>query len=102
MWDVRWSFEAESQYIDILSFWIEHNFSNTYSQKIMKAVEEAEETLSQNPYIAEEKEDCKNGIYFKYRKIVILRNFSLIYIVREAVEIVAFWDNRQDPQKLEI
>lgn len=100
MWDVRWSYSAELQYANILTFWITHNLSNAYSQKIVRAVEEAEDKLSENPYIAEEKESYKDGVVFKYRKLIILRNFSLVYVVRKSVEIVAFWDNRQDPEKL--
>ncbi|MDO4230275.1 MAG: type II toxin-antitoxin system RelE/ParE family toxin [Capnocytophaga sp.] len=100
MWNVRWSYSAELQYTNVLTFWIKHNLSNTYSQKIVTAVEEAEDILTENPYIFEEKEDYKNGVLFKYRKLIILNNFSLIYIIRESVEIVAFWDNRQDPDKL--
>ncbi|WP_172919645.1 type II toxin-antitoxin system RelE/ParE family toxin [Capnocytophaga canis] len=100
MRSIKWSYVAEQEYVDVLQFWISHNSSNTYSQKIMKAVEEAEDMLMKNPFIAEEKEDHKDGNVLRYRKLIILQNFSLIYIVRDMIEIVSFWDNRQNPKQL--
>ncbi|MGQ1929788.1 type II toxin-antitoxin system RelE/ParE family toxin [Ornithobacterium rhinotracheale] len=102
MWDLKWSNTAEKEYLSILEFWIKNNLSNTYSLKIMKAVEQAEDRLMENPFIAEEKEDHKNGSLFKYRKMIILKNFSLIYIVRDKVEIISFWDNRRNPEELNL
>lgn len=100
MWNLIWSNTAEQEYLDILEFWINNNLSNKYSLKIIEAVEQAENRLMSNPFIAQEKEDYKNGISFKYRRMIILKNFSLIYVVRDAVEIISFWDNRKDPQEL--
>ncbi|MFJ1491032.1 hypothetical protein [Capnocytophaga canis] len=37
----------------------------------MKAVEEAEDMLMKNPFIAEEKEDHKDGNVLRYRKLII-------------------------------
>ncbi|MEN2718690.1 type II toxin-antitoxin system RelE/ParE family toxin [Capnocytophaga sputigena] len=38
------------------------------------------------------------------RRVVILSNFSIFYRILEEqneIEIIAFWDNRNDPEKLQ-
>ena len=45
MWELEWTPQAEIQYYDILSYWVEHNGSNSYSMKIMEEVEKSEDLL---------------------------------------------------------
>lgn len=97
MWDIIWSEQAETDYYDTLSFWTAHNYSETYSIKILKEVERAEELLSINPYIGSIR--FQDGV--EIRKFAILRNFSIIYKISDLVEIIAFWDNRRNPNSLE-
>lgn len=42
MWDIIWTKEAEADYFGILSYWVVHNYSETYSIKILKEVEKTE------------------------------------------------------------
>ena len=51
MWELEWTPQAEIQYYDILSYWVEHNGSNSYSMKIMEEVEKSEDLLMYNPFI---------------------------------------------------
>lgn len=98
MWVIKWTPEAEEQFYNILEYWNEHNGSNTYSQKIYLEVQKAQDLLSYNPYIDQEYELNSE---IKIRKHIILKNFSIIYRITDIVEILSFWDNRQNPKKLE-
>lgn len=99
MWELEWAPQAEMQYYEILSYWIEHNGSNSYSIKIMKEVEKREDLLMQNPFIGQE--HYLSTPYTKIRRLLVLRNFSIIYRITDKVEILSFWDNRKDPEKLD-
>jgi plasmid stabilization system protein ParE len=95
MFRIIWSNQAETDYIDILKYWIEHNKSNKYSSKLMLEVEKKEKMISQNPYIGSPSEI--KGV--KY--VLIDKNFSLYYRINEdVVEVLAFWDNRRNPENI--
>lgn len=94
---IIWSNQAESDYIDILKYWIAHNKSNKYSSRLISEVEKKEKLIAQNPNIGSSSEI--NGI--KY--VLIDKNFSLYYrINKDAVEVLAFWDNRRNPENLNL
>ena len=95
---VIWSPRAQEEYISTLEYWIEHNDSSTYSNKIIDEVERIEQRILDFPiahtivYQTPEKE---------IRRVLILHNFSLFYqIFTDRIEIVFFFDNRNDPKKL--
>ena len=96
--EVSWSYEAEIQYYDTLLFWIEKTKSEKYSEKIEKEVAKISNALKTFPKIGAIYES--KGI----RRVVILSNFSIFYRILEEqneIEIIAFWDNRNDPEKLQ-
>ena len=96
--EVSWSYEAEIQYYDTLLFWIEKTKSEKYSEKREKEVVKISNTLKTFPKIGAIYES--KGI----RRVVILSNFSIFYRILEEqneIEIIAFWDNRNDPEKLQ-
>ena len=47
---IIWAPKAELEYLSTLDFWIEHNKSSTYSQKIITEVEAAEKRIIQFPF----------------------------------------------------
>jgi plasmid stabilization system protein ParE len=97
MFRIIWSHQAESDYINTLQYWIEHNKSNRYSSKLIAEVEKKEKLISKNPHIGTLSEI--EGI----RYVLIDKNFSIYYrVVENTVEILAFWDNRRNPDTLEI
>ena len=97
MFRIIWSHQAESDYIHTLQYWIEHNKSNTYSLRLITEVEKTEKLISNNPGIGSLSEI--EGV----RYVLVYKNFSLYYRVNEnSVEILAFWDNRRNPDTLEI
>ena len=96
--EVSWSYEAEIQYYDTLLFWIEKTKSEKYSEKIEKEGAKISNILKTFPKIG--------AIYEskEIRRVIILSNFSIFYRILEEqneIEIIAFWDNRNDPEKLQ-
>jgi len=97
MFQVDWTESASQQRIDILEFWIEHNQSETYSKKIFAETLVAEQLLKENPLIGTLTD------LDKIRRILILRNFSMFYTVEnQIIQILAFYDNRQNQDEFTI
>lgn len=91
---VRWTRTADIQYVGILEYWVKRNKSNTYSKKLVETVTEQTKQIAQDPLIYKKAD-------FKDTRVASLGNFSIFYKVNdEEILITAFWDNRQDPNKL--
>ncbi|MFY7844483.1 type II toxin-antitoxin system RelE/ParE family toxin [Chryseobacterium gambrini] len=97
MFQIKWTRQALLSFADTLKYWIAHNSSQTYSKKLRKEVEKKEKLIAENPNIGSPSEIDR----VKY--VLIDKNFSLYYrINKEVIEILAFWDNRRDPENLDI
>jgi plasmid stabilization system protein ParE len=97
MFQIKWTRQALLSFADTLKYWIAHNSSQTYSKKLRKEVEKKEKLIAENPNIGSPSEID----HVKY--VLIDKNFSLYYrINKEVIEILAFWDNRRDPENLDI
>ncbi|MNK21015.1 hypothetical protein D3C87_392660 [compost metagenome] len=97
MFQVEWTKKASKQRVDILEFWIKNNQSETYSKKVFAETLAAEQLLKKNPLIGTvtDLDDV--------RRILILRNFSMFYnIENKIIKILAFYDNRKNPDDLEL
>lgn len=91
---VKWTRAADIQYIGILEYWVKRNKSNNYSKKLIKIVEERTKQIAETPFIYKYAD-------FSDTRVASLDNFSIFYKVTEQeIIITAFWDNRQDPNKL--
>lgn len=94
MFQVDWAESASQQRIDILEFWIEHNQSEIYSKKIFAETLVMEQLLKENPLIG-----TVTDLY-NIRRILVLRNFSMFYTIEnQIIKILAFYDNRQNPDE---
>jgi len=93
--EVSWSYEAEIQYYDTLLFWIEKIKSEKYSEKIEKEVAKISNILKTFPKIGAIYES--KGI----RRVIIFSIFYRILEEQNEIEIIAFCDNRNDPEKLQ-
>jgi len=94
MFQVEWTKNASKQRVDILKFWIKHNKSETYSNKVFAETLVAEKLLKKNPLIGTDTD--LDGI----RRILVLRNFSMFYIIEnQNIKVLAFYDNRQNPDE---
>lgn len=91
-----WTSYAEKEYHEILLYWLEFTQSSQYAERLENEVLIYERLLIENPEMGQEIIKEK-----QIRRVVILSNFSMFYrIVENTIEIVSFFDNRQDPIKI--
>ncbi len=98
MYTIIWSRKAEIALFKVLEFVIQHQ-SNAYAIKITKEIKRTEKLLLNNLFIGTLSEIPH------VRRCVILNHFSLFYRIdkdKKSCYIVYFWDNRQDPDTLDI
>ncbi len=97
MHQIIWATRAEDDYYETLIYWTKRNKSNSFSNKLIIEVDNKLKVILQNP---------KSGLATNIQgthKINFLKYFSIYYQVSEKyIEIVSFWDNRRNPEKLEI
>ena len=97
MHQIIWAMRAENDYYETLIYWTKRNKSNSFSNKLIAEVDKKLKVILQNP---------TSGLATNIQgtnKINFLKYFSIYYQVSEKyIEIVSFWDNRRNPEKLEI
>ena len=96
---IVWVPRARMQFLDILLFWMEKTFSRSYSDKIEAEVEKISNLLKQTPRIGQRVYDEE------LRRVIVLHNFSIYYKIIESrgeIRFIAFWDNRNDPEELDL
>lgn len=92
--NVIWTRTADLQFVGILEYWINRNKSKTYSKKLIKLVAKRTAQIAETPFIYK-------AIDFNDVRVTSIENFSIYYkVTHEAIIVMAFWDNRQDPKKL--
>ncbi len=95
--EVIWSPKAQKSYIRIADFILENwskkevkKFSDITSATILK--------IANNPQLFIASKRKKN-----IRKGFITKHTSLLYRIKsDSIELLFFWDNRQDPKKLKL
>ena len=91
---VIWTETAARQRRYILEYWISRNQSNNYPIKLLRLSNEKANQIAADPLIYKTSE-------FPDTRVATMGHFSLFYkTTEEAIIIMAFWDNRQDPKKL--
>lgn len=96
MFEIEWSDDAWFSYQETVKFWVAHNHSTSYSEKIIEEVEYIEMQLISDISIGQKTE--YPGIF----RMRFLKNFSLFYKVKnKKIEILAFWDARRNPENLD-
>lgn len=92
MYTIHWSPQAQRKLLHTLTFWHAHTRSEGYGQKILHALDRELRRLQLFPYIGAE-------VIFEgliVRRLVILRRFSLYFLVRGGrIEVVSFRDNSE-------
>ena len=92
--NILWTSTAISQRNTIFEYWNDRNGSTTYSKKLNFMIKERLLHLSNNPLMG------KISVLENTRTIS-LGHFSIIYKLQDnLIFIMAFWDNRQDPEIL--
>ncbi len=96
MFQIKWTKKALLDLAETLKYWNIHNSSETYSKKLRLEVKKKQLELSENPKIG------IKTVFDEIYKIKILKYYSLFFrIEKGTIEILAFWDNRRNPDNLE-
>ncbi len=98
MLSIKWSNRAVKEKSDILRYWVKHNGSETYSEKIETETDKAINLILENTLIGEKVKNRNN-----VRRLTVMRDYSIYYtVIEKYVYILAFWDNRQNPERLKL
>ena len=90
---IIWSEIALQELEDILNFYNQRNQSLVFSKKLLSLAENTLQTISGNENIGR-KTKSKNIRTFP------LKYFLIIYEINvDRIEVLSFWDNRQNPKK---
>ena len=93
---IIWSDLARSEFQKILKFYFERNNSPSYSLKLLRETQDILNTLSKSEFIGRLTSNKKT-------RVIPFREYLIFYEVNnDCIEIVSFWDNRQDHMKLKI
>lgn len=97
---IIWLPKAKIQLYDISLYWLEKTQSESYILKLEAEVAKICKILEYNPRIGLIVEN-REGV----RRVVILHNYSMYYHIIEenqTIEILSFWDNRNNPEVLNL
>lgn len=91
---VVWTETASRQRREILKYWTVRNGSTQYAEKLIKLIRQRIEVIKENEFAG------KSTNHNDTRETA-MGNFSIFYRITETqIIITAFWDNRQNPDKL--
>ncbi len=91
---VVWTETAARLRRDILAYWVERNGSTKYAEKLILITNSRIKTILRNPALYKKAD-------FPDTRVAAMGHFSIFYKFNEETLIItAFWDNRQDPNKL--
>ena len=95
---VEWTEQAKIELKEILLYWKQHNKSNSYSVKLNAEVQRVVKDLVRFPYLWTEVEGYEN-----IRRALVFFNYSIFYLIeKNTITILSFWDNRRNPEELEL
>lgn len=91
---IKWTKTAAKQRRVILAYWVEKTGSSDYSIKLLHQINKRTQSLVRHPYSGQKAD-------FPGTRAASLGHYSIYYKVNShEIIITAFWDNRQDPEKL--
>jgi toxin YoeB len=94
--EIIWSELAKIQFSNVLEFYFNRNESSDYSLKILAEVEDLLETLSENEGIGRLTSN-------KITRVIPMNVYLVFYeINKDRIEILSFWDNRQNIENRKI
>ncbi len=94
---ISWTPKARRTYFEVIEH-LEKAWTEREIQNFINEVDHLLEQIKQNPEMFEESRKKKN-----VRKGLITKHNTLYYRVRprkKELQLIVFWDNRQDPGKL--
>jgi len=94
---IIWMPKAEATFNTILIY-LEQHWGNTAVLNFFDKVEHLLTIISDQPELFPKINEEE-----KIRKCVIVKQVSLFYKIKEhQVDLIAFWDNRQNPENIEL
>ncbi|RYE28119.1 MAG: type II toxin-antitoxin system RelE/ParE family toxin [Sphingobacteriaceae bacterium] len=91
---VVWTKTAAKQRREVLKYWLHRNRSAEYPERLINLITERINLILLNP-------EAFVSTSFPETRISAMGNFSILYkFNNDQLIITAFWDNRQDPEKL--
>ena len=94
--EIVWSSLAEIQFQTSLEFYWNRNENSNYSLKFLNEVEDLLEIISNTAHIGRLTSN-------KFTRVIPLKTYLIFYDVHiDRIEIVSFWDNRQDLERRKI
>ena len=94
--EIIWSELAKLQFKAILEYYVERNGNENYSLKLVDEVEDVLTTLSKSELIGRLTSN-------KYTRVIPMKVYLIFYEINGTkIEIVSFWDNRQDIERRKI
>ena len=92
---VVWTTEAMKSYYETLDYWDEHNGSNSYSIKIMTAIDVLIKELVEDPYFLGQYDEQLN----LHRRTILKGRFLIYYEIKDAESTIAIQYFRSSYQK---
>lgn len=87
---IVWSARAKLELAKILEYYTKRNKNPNYSIKLLNQIEDLLDTLSQSEYIGRLTSN-------KNTRVVVMKVYLVFYeINKNRIEILSFWDNRQN------
>jgi toxin YoeB len=92
--EIFWTETAIKQRNQILKYWNNRNKSTEYSKKLRLKINENLQVLKNQPNSGKKTD-------IDAVKCLVLGHYSILYKLHDnQIIVVAFWDNRQNPEKL--
>lgn len=90
---IIWSTRANTELRKTLEFYNQRNQSTRYSLRLLNELDVLTKTLSRNEMVGRLTSN-------KFTRVIPMKVYLIFYEVNENnIEIVSFWDNRQDKSK---
>jgi plasmid stabilization system protein ParE len=88
--EIIWSALAKLQLTNVLEFYVHRNGNSNFSLKVLGEVEDLLKTLSKSELIGRLTSN-------KFTRVIPMKAYLLFYEINgDRIEVVSFWDNRQD------
>jgi toxin YoeB len=94
--EIIWSELAKLEFSNALEFYVVRNENSHYSLKILEEVEDLLETLSTNEFIGRLTSN-------KITRVIPMKVYLIFYEINgDQIEILSFWDNRQNTENRKV
>ena len=91
--EIIWALRAQQELKEILEYYNTRNGNTNYSIKLLDEIDDLLNTLSHSEFIGRLTSNKKT-------RVVVMKVYLIFYEINgDKIEILSFWDNRQDENK---